>query len=251
MSKKPGKDTCIILPCAGKGTRLGLAASKEIYQVEPNKKLIDYSLNHIKKSNYVSKIVIVIHPSKIDLINYIHSIKETLPPISFVFQKENYFDWPGGIWSAEDLLDENNIALLPDSVLIPKNKSTSIIDQMREKMLGGDHITFSYKKEDDKNRIKSLGALYVDETTNEIKHYKEKPQKNTDDFNAFWCSFGFKKESSNDLFRLMESLTKKDGEREFKEIKDKYKIAGIEIEEYHDLGTWDNLQKYISEGGIK
>jgi len=247
MTKKMGqRDTCVIIPCAGKGARLGLATSKEVYQIEPSKRLIDYSLAHVKKSKHVDRIAFVINPSKHDLINHLYEIKDSLPPFSLIFQKKNYFDWPGGVWSAEDLFCEKNIVLLPDSVLSYKG---NLIDDMREKMWGRNHLVFAYKKEDDAKRIGSLGALFV-EKTGLITRYREKPKNHLQQYNAFWCSFGFKKTIAQELFRVMTALAK-GGAANSEVFLKKHRAHGLEIKSYHDLGTWENLQKYLLLGGIK
>ena len=40
-------DSCltVILPCAGEGNRLGLTTPKELYEIIPGKRLIDFSLD--------------------------------------------------------------------------------------------------------------------------------------------------------------------------------------------------------------
>lgn len=248
------QDTAIIIPSAGKGTRLGLVTSKEVFQVEPEKKLIDYSLEHVRRSSHISRVIFIIHPLKIDLINYLYSIKKTLPPIGFVFQKDNYFDWPGAVWSAEDFFDSYNVVLLPDSVLTyqDKNHKSNLIDSLRGQLKKGSDIVFAYKEEADQKKIGSLGALHVDKATNMITQYKEKPDKNQSLYNSFWCSFSFKKKTQKDLFSLMTSLAKKEGgNQRFKDLKTKYKVKGVPIKDYHDLGTWENLQFYIVNGGVK
>ena len=45
------KRVTIILPCAGEGKRLGAKGPKELFEIYPGKKLIDYSLEHIKAFN--------------------------------------------------------------------------------------------------------------------------------------------------------------------------------------------------------
>ena len=69
------KRISIILPCAGDGKRMGLSYPKELFEIFPGVKLIDFSLNHIdfyvNRTDMHIKIIIVIKTGKEEVFEYV------------------------------------------------------------------------------------------------------------------------------------------------------------------------------------
>ena len=81
MSKK----LTVIMPAAGKGSRLGLPYPKEIMHLEEDKALIDYSFDFFKnKSKEEVEFVIVINEHKTDIVKYLSKYKDRFK-ISFTY----------------------------------------------------------------------------------------------------------------------------------------------------------------------
>ena len=112
------KELTIILPCAGDGRRLGLNTPKELFEIVPGTRLIDFSLKHILAAHQKEKIIIavVVRPWKTEVVGY---VSRQLPgiPVETVMFNDNYQEWPGSVYSAKDLFSKNNLVLLPDSFL--------------------------------------------------------------------------------------------------------------------------------------
>jgi len=107
----------VILPAAGKGTRLNLPYPKEILRLDNDNALIDNCFNFFR--DYGRKdveFVVVINENKLELISYLAKYKEKYN-ISFVFQNPNEKEYTGAIKSASHLFGEHNLVMLPDTLM--------------------------------------------------------------------------------------------------------------------------------------
>jgi UTP-glucose-1-phosphate uridylyltransferase len=233
----------VIIPAAGVGSRLRLPYSKEILRVSEDKSLIDFSFDFFK--DYGRKdveFVLVINENKLDVVKYLSKYKDRFN-ISFTFQNPNEQEYTGAIKSAKHLFGEHNVILLPDTLM----KLSLGVDLFKsiESSLTETGFTFFYKKETNHNMLKTKGALFINEN-NIIEMYEDKPQERLERFNAYWCSFAFRKRAFDQSMTFMEKSTLR--QRVFvDEIKTTplYLSKGIEVEDYTDLGTWHELNRYI------
>jgi NDP-sugar pyrophosphorylase family protein len=235
-------DLTVILPCAGEGTRLSLPYPKEIHSIEKNKSLIDYSFDLF--SNYGRRdveFVITLNENKLDLVDYLSRYKHRYN-ISFTFFNPIETEYTGSIKSAKHLFGEKNLVLLPDTFL--KLKSSQDIVKLVSDSLNETGFTFFFKKESDHDMLKTKGSLYIDEGSL-VLEYEDKPQEDLSRFNAFWTAFAFRKRVFDSCIEFMEKSTLKHrllvGEIENTPI---YKSKGIEVDDYIDFGTWDQIYKY-------
>lgn len=233
----------VILPCAGEGTRLSLPYPKEIHSIEKNKSLIDYSFELF--SNYGRRdveFVITLNENKTELVKYLSRYKSRYN-ISFTFFNPAETEYTGSIKSAKHLFGEKNLILLPDTFL--KLKSSQDILSLVSDSLNETGFTFFFKRESDPNMLKTKGSLFIDEE-NLVQEYEDKPQESLDRFNAFWTAFAFRKRVFDNCIEFMEKSTLKHrllvGEIENTPI---YKSKAIEVEDYVDLGTWEQIYKFI------
>jgi hypothetical protein len=106
-------------------------------------------------------------------------------------------------------------------------------------------FTFLYKKESDENILKTKGALCVD-SENIIKAYEDKPETDLKKYNAFWCSFAFRKRVFNQCISFMEKSTLRQ-KFSIDEIKSTpiHNSKGIEVNDYIDLGTWKEIRRML------
>ena len=106
----------VILPSAGRGTRLNLPYPKEILRLDNDNALIDNCFNFFKDygRNQV-EFVVVINEDKTDLIKYLARYKDRYN-ITFVFQNPSEKEYTGAIKSAYHVFGEHNLVLLPDTI---------------------------------------------------------------------------------------------------------------------------------------
>ena len=231
------------MPCAGEGTRLSLPYSKEIFSIEKHKSLIDYTFDLF--SNYGRndvQFVITMTEQKTDLIEYLSKYKHKFN-ISFTFFNPNEKEYTGSLKSAKHLFGEKNIVLLPDTYLRLK-ESDDIIDLVNNS-LNETGFTFFFKREKSELMLSTKGALIVSDD-NIVVDYEDKPQENVNRFNAFWTSFAFRKRVFGTCMEFMEKSTL-NHKLMVDEIKHTpiYNSKAIEVEEYIDLGTWDQIYKFL------
>lgn len=236
-------DLTVILPCAGEGTRLSLPYSKEIFSIEKNKSLIDYSFDLF--SNYGRKdveFVITLNEKKLDLVKYLSKYKHRYN-ISFTFFNPVETEYTGSIKSAKHLFGEKNLVLLPDTCL--KLKTSQDILKLVNSSLNETGFTFFYKKENNIEMLKTKGALIVSDN-NQVIDYEDKPQDNVERYNAFWTAFAFRKRVFDVCIEFMEKSTL-NHRLLVDEIKDTpiYNSKAIEVDDYVDLGTWGQIYNKI------
>jgi NDP-sugar pyrophosphorylase family protein len=235
----------VILPCAGEGSRLSLPYSKEIYSIEKNKCLIDYSFELFK--NYGRKdveFVVTINEKKLDLIKYLSKYRDRFN-ISFTFFNPNETEYTGSIKSAKHLFGEKNLVLLPDTFL--KMKSHEDVVDLICASLFETGFTFFYKKESDQNMLKTKGSLLISDD-GFVLDYNDKPETNFENYNAFWTAFAFRKRVFETCIEFMEKSTLR-----HKVLIDEiqktpiYRSKAIEVNKYVDLGTWQEIYNFIDE----
>ena len=235
-------DLTVILPCAGEGTRLSLPYPKELHSIEKNKSLIDYSFDLF--ANYGRRdveFVITLNEKKTELVKYLSRYKSRFN-ISFTFFNPIETEYTGSIKSAKHLFGEKNLVLLPDTFL--KLKSSQDIVNLVSDSLNETGFTFFYKKENDHKMLRTKGSLSIDDN-NLVQEYEDKPQEDLNKFNAFWTAFAFRKRVFDNCIEFMEKSTLKHrllvGEIKNSNI---YKSKAIEVEDYIDLGTWEQIYKF-------
>ena len=233
----------VILPAAGKGTRLNLPYPKEILRINNDEALIDYSFNFFR--DYGRKdvnFVVVINENKTELVTYLAKYKDRYD-ISFVYQNPNEKEYTGAIKSATHLFGEYNLVLLPDTIM--KLKNNGDLFELVKNSLTETGFTFLYKDEIDQEVLKTKGALYVDDEKI-VKNYQDKPQSNLEQFNAFWCAFAFRRRTFKSCMDFMEKSTLKQDVSDMEILTTSiYNSKAIDVEDYVDLGTWEEIKRLL------
>lgn len=233
----------VILPAAGKGTRLNLPYPKEILRLDKDQALIDHSFNFFR--DYGRKdveFVIVINEEKTGIIEYLSKYKDRFN-ISFTYQNPNEHEYTGAIKSARHLFGEHNVILLPDTIMkLPPN--IDLVEAI-DNSLTETGFTFLYKKENDPAMLKTKGCLSINDD-GKVTAYEDKPEHNVERFNAFWCSFAFRMRTFDGAIAFMEKSTLRQ-RVSIDEIKDTpiFESKGIEVLDYIDLGTWEEIRRMI------
>ena len=246
----------VILPCAGSGSRLGLDAPKELYEILPGVRLIDFSLRHIhhyihsfnKSTPPPLQVVVVTRPWKLSVSDYVQAQLPQLP-VRTIFFNDAYHDWPGSVFSAAPAYSERNIVLLPDSFLAvsandPYRDAAGIpLVEVLNHSLSNQKLVFGAIECNDPMRLKSLGALYVE--NKRIMRFRDKPQCDFHLYNSFWGCFGFKRCIGTQLYEFMLASVKKHSPP----ISDEPLLpaAAIPIADYRDLGTWASIESFRAD----
>jgi len=183
---------------------------------------------------------------KTEIVKYLSRYKHRFN-ISFTYFNPTETEYTGSIKSAKHLFGEKNLVLLPDTFL--KMKTSDDILDLVNNSLNETGFTFFFKRENNPEMLKTKGALVISDD-NQVLDYEDKPQENIDRFNAFWCAFAFRKRVFDSCIEFMEKSTL-NHRLLVDEIKNTplYNSRAIEVDEYIDLGTWEQIYKFISKNG--
>ena len=235
----------VILPAAGKGTRLYLPYPKEILRLNKEKALIDHSFDLFNGlSRHQIEFVVIINENKTEIVKYLAKYKSKYN-VSFTYQNPDELEYTGAIKSARHLFGENNIVLLPDTVLTLATgvSLAQIVQQHLEKY----SFTFLFKSETDERMLRTKGCLRLDENL-EVLSYEDKPSQNLSRFDGYWCSFTFKKQAFDKCIAFMEQSTLNTAKTNLQiENTPIFKSKVIKVEDYKDLGTWDEVAKILAK----
>ena len=235
----------VILPAAGKGTRLNLPYPKEILRLDKEKALIDNSFDLFAGLGREEvEFVVVINEEKTEIVKYLSKYKDQYN-ISFTYQSPNEIEYTGAIKSAKHLFGENNIVLLPDTLLtLPKGV---ILSNQVDTHLKENSFVFLFKSEIDEEMLKTKGCLQLDDSLR-VLAYEDKPCENIPRFNGYWCAFAFKKEVFDECILFMEQSTLEVDKPKIRvEQTAIFKSNVIEVVDYQDLGTWAEIGKLLSK----
>lgn len=235
------KDITFIIPCAGRGTRLGAPWPKELYVIDKDTCLIDKYFEHISQFKNNCQVVIIISEEKTELVKYLGKYKEEFD-IIFCFQKPQFKELGGAIKSAENYLSKKNILLLPDLLI-----SDNLMDlkmKMYIENLNKSDIAYLIKEETDPNVLTKLGNVKIN-MHGIITEVVDKPSIETikeKDYQNYWCSFGFTYENKDHFLYEFDKLIKKETLPANNHL-----IGGsaVYIDNAIDLGVWTNIRKYF------
>lgn len=239
------EDITVVIPAAGEGKRLGLDIPKELYEVIPGKRLIDFTMELIPQD--VGKVAVVIRDGKESIPGYLMG-RYPEHRFAFTYFDDQYREWPGSVFSAAEHYSKYNVVLLPDTWLIPeKNENRGeggqkMLDRFCA-LLDLYPVVFSVKKEDG-DVLRRFGALMLN-GNGEITRFADKPEENLSFYNGYWTAYGFRKEMGEELYlALIRSVEKKDDIYQLP-----FPAGGFEIADYMDLGTRESIAKFREKYG--
>jgi UTP-glucose-1-phosphate uridylyltransferase len=195
----------VILPAAGNGTRLNLPYPKEILRLNDHEALIDSSFNFFRDYGRKDVEFVVVINENKTEIISYLAKYKDRYNISFVYQNPNEYEYTGAIKSAKHLFGEHNIVLLPDTIMTLA-PNTDLFETVKHS-LTETGFTFLYKEESNQDILKTKGALFVNN------------------------------ENSSTLKQKINHA-----EIEHTPI---YKSKGIKVDDYVDLGTWEEIRRVL------
>ena len=247
----------VILPAAGEGNRLGLDTPKELLELIPGVRLIDFSLRHIRAAAGKKhiQVAVVTRPWKASVVEY---VKEQLPGIKVeaVLFNDMYHEWPGSVYSANEFFSADNLVLLPDSYLSLATDSPletpaitgsggKTLAELVSAALSRHGVVFGCISCTDKERLRSLGAVRIENRI--ITAFQDKPGSHEEKipFNGFWGCYAFRKEMGKPLYDfLAHSVRHRSLPLQAQTF---YPMGIIPVARYEDLGTWENIEKFKKE----
>jgi NDP-sugar pyrophosphorylase family protein len=235
----------VILPAAGKGTRLNLPYPKEILRLNKEKALIDNSFDLFDGlTREQVEFVVVINEEKTELVKYLGRYKAKYN-ISFTYQDPNEIEYTGAIKSAKHLFGEINLVLLPDT-LLTLLKGASLFHTVQHH-LDKHEFAFLFKPETDEQMLMTKGCVQLDGDMG-VLAYEDKPSNNASKFDGYWCSFAFKKGAFDECIAFMEQSTLQlTTPKLLIEQTPIFKSKVIEVQDFNDLGTWGQITKILSQ----
>lgn len=232
--------TTVILPCAGKGTRLGIPFPKELFPIQKDISIIDTYFDELYEIRDKIRVVIIINPKKVDLVEYLNKYSDSFD-IIFKYQTDYEKGMVGAIYECRNYFLENNIILLPDIFI----KYKGFINELMSFINGEDKVAIWFNKEKNVDILKNLGPVTIENNgiDTRIVNFEEKPQYT--EGNAYWVSMAFKKICSDAVLESIEAVFS-GGEMNIKKTP-LFGALGFEVEYAIDLGIWKNIQKFFAE----
>jgi hypothetical protein len=229
----------VILPCAGRGTRLGLPYPKEMHLVAANTALIDLTFRQLDEHrDDIDAVTVVLAPEKGSLVSYLEKWADHFH-LRFVYFNDEYHEWAGSILSSAPEFTDKNVVFLPDS-LLEGRPDQPVVPAFRALLEDADGA-FAYLEETRPEVLRNLGALRVE--AGEVTAFCDKPDDGFDAFNAFWCAFGFRGSAGR---TLLETMTRSIRREPVAVAELGRRLRAFPVEGYWDLGVWPNLHEYTA-----
>lgn len=232
-----------IIPCAGKGTRLSVPMSKELFPINHDRTLIDCVFSNLKIFRYISQVVIIISKEKMELVKYLSKYSDYFK-IYFIYQDSQKENLMGAIQSVEELFSKKNILILPDILLFDNNihyKLEKYIDMLDDEI----NLAILDYYENDVNKRKKLGN--IEYNNDEIISIIDKPSD--DSIIAYslkycWVSIGFTYKNLQTFYQFFQRIQMKNEKFDL----DCHNIIAksIHIDNALDMGVWENVKFYYN-----
>lgn len=250
----------VILPCAGEGNRLGLDTPKELFEIVPGTRLIDFSLHHIAAASeraasggFRLKVAVVVRPWKEAVKGY---VSRKLPGITVetVLFNETYREWPGSVYSASGVYSDRNLVILPDSCLrlregascgrdVCFDEEGKTLVELVSGALEKYGAVFGSVSCTDPGVLRHLGAMRVE--GERVTAFQDKPTRDIGRFNSFWGCYGFRGEYGKSLYDFL--IQSVDHRAVSLENQPFYPVGIVPLHSYGDLGTWETINRFRSD----
>jgi molybdopterin-guanine dinucleotide biosynthesis protein A len=232
----PLAQRCVVLPCGGKGTRLGLPYPKELHVVLPGKPMIDLTLERIETLKPRPMLVVVLSAEKAELACYLLDRCAAFP---LRIVRQNAPELVGALGSALAHLGAVNLILMPDQAI----EEDGAIERAFRTLEGGRQTVVLAHKRTDRTTLHDEGALATDAGI--LTAMAEKPGPDALRYDSAWCGLGFRGDVATAALRSLEHLYAA-GRLEGPEWEQSpFRAAPvIFVEDYVDLGIWERLTHY-------
>lgn len=235
------RDISVIIPCAGKGTRLGIPFSKELFPVSKEQTLIDCCFERLYPFKDKVSVVIIIAPDKTDLVRHLYKYCSDFEMV-FLYQSPENKEFLGALESSKSQYSRVNVLMLPDIIVKDSSFSKKLTTLINE--TDKDGIGFGVVYEGDYGRLQKMGAIRA--VNNRLEALAEKPDKNPGLFNCYWIYISWKGSMTELFLAELKSLYANRGKR----ISDESTLIGkpvVVFDKALDLGVWPNVISFFSD----
>jgi hypothetical protein len=225
----------VILPCTGRGRRIGLPFPKELAPLGPGRCVLDSSLDLIRSSSSDVRLILLTDGERDLTAAY---IRENLPrvPLAEVRQDPAARDMPEAVLSLEPWLGHVNVLLLPDVIY---HASGDPVTELAVKASSYGFAVAAVKAGPE--QITCAGALAVRD--DRIAAYEDKPA-DPSWYDALWGMLAFTcGEFGLDAMRAVAESTSRDRAGPIAEPPLLHAPV-IWLDGFRDCGTWD---AYLAE----
>ncbi|MFD5616477.1 hypothetical protein [Kitasatospora sp. NPDC127060] len=233
----------IVLPCAGKGSRLGLPFPKELLPAGPGLVAIDSVLRLVEETVVDVRLLLVTAPGREATARYVR--ERSVAPLAVVEQDPALPELAGAIRSALPWCPGPVLVLLPDQVLA--DPAPGLLDCALA-ALADSPACFLAAPEADPRRIAVDGALATEPGPGGLRRLTalaDKPGPDrTGGFDRVWFGFGFQQASARQVLEQMHAAA------EHRLTEDDFRtgpLAGapvIDCPPFTDLGTWPAFTRH-------
>lgn len=225
------QEVTIVLPCAGKGARMGLPFPKELAPLSKGRIVIDSCLSVIAKTSAYCRIIVMDDGTREQTHSYVSSQLPDIP-LAMVRQHRYSSDFPDAVIRLEPWLGDVNILLLPDAVYEFTGDPAGQLAGLAAE--SGFAVAAARVPPEE---ISRAGALAVAQD-NLVRAYQDKPS-DPSPFNAVWGMLGFSGKIGMAGLRVIAASTVRQGQG-------KPPVVGAPVlwlDGYRDCGTWDSYKQ--------
>jgi hypothetical protein len=230
-------ETCVILPCAGGGSRLGLPFPKELAPLGDGRLLIDSCLSLIRAAGHHARVLLLHDGSRDQTEAY---LRTRLPgvPLALARQDQDASDMPGAVLALEPWLGESNVLLLPDVIYeFTGDPVTEVSRQAREHGFCFGAAPFP------REALAQLGALAT--SGFHVTAYQDKPGQ-PEHYDSAWGMLGFSGQRGLDGLKLiaMSTAGTMAGPLRLPPLEG---APVVQLRGFRDCGTWASYRAEFTE----
>jgi UTP-glucose-1-phosphate uridylyltransferase len=225
----------VVLPCAGRGSRLILPFPKELLPVGRGRLLIDHALELILGTGLHLRVLVLVDGSRCQTEQYVRS---RLAGVSVATLRQA--GDPGhlldGVLETEPWWSEVNLVILPDQTFAYSTKASAVLSGLRDSVLRHGFCFLGARKPP-AALVGDAGLSLAGEPPR-VRALVDKPLR-PDDLDAGWAGFAWSGRESRPCLEALAEAERAPGVRMTTGA-----LIGkpvVLIEQYSDCGTWDQV----------
>ncbi|WP_327258149.1 hypothetical protein [Streptomyces sp. NBC_01244] len=233
------RDT-VILPLAGRGSRLGLPTPKELLPIGPGRVALDDTLDLLAPHAGRLRLVAVLGEDREPTARHLERrCLEMKLPLAVVRQDPALPESTGAVLGAAPWYGPANLVLLADQVL--HAPAPTAVGKALDLIHAGQESVFLASMEDDAERLAADGSLHVARDAGgllRVTDFADKPGlSGVERFNAVWFGYAFAPSAAQEFVGALHQATLGQAERPH-QLDAVLRAAAVEVGPFTDLGTW-------------
>lgn len=241
------RDT-VILPLAGRGSRLGLPTPKELLPIGPGRVALDSTLDLLAPHAERLRLVAVLGAGREPTERHLERrCRELKLPLATTRQDPELPESTGAVLGASPWWGPATVVLLADQVL--HSPAPEAVGRVLDLIHGGHEAVFLAADEESNDRLAVDGALHVERDGGllRVTDYADKPgPTEADRFNAVWFGYAFAQRAGGAFVHALHRATLNLPEHP-RGIEPVLRAVAVEVGPFTDLGTWPAVSSYWKE----